>query len=47
MVHGLTILDEPFVFLSVDTPRRDPKDVIFVNPAEGTADTFINTRKLY
>jgi hypothetical protein len=47
MVHGLTILDEPFVFLSVDTPRRDPKDVIFVNPAEETADTFINTRKLY
>jgi mannose-6-phosphate isomerase-like protein (cupin superfamily) len=47
MVHGLTILEEPFVFLSVDTPRRDPKDVIFVDPAEGTADTFIDTRKLY
>jgi mannose-6-phosphate isomerase-like protein (cupin superfamily) len=47
MVHGLTILEEPFVFLSVDTPRRDPKDVIFVNPSEGTPDTFINTRRLY
>jgi mannose-6-phosphate isomerase-like protein (cupin superfamily) len=47
MVHGLTIRDEPFVFLSVDTPRRDPKDVIFLNPEEGTADAFINTRKLY
>ena len=47
MVHGLTILEEPFVFLSVDTPRRDPKDITFVNPADGTADTFIKTHKLY
>jgi mannose-6-phosphate isomerase-like protein (cupin superfamily) len=47
MVHGLTILEEPFVFLSVDTPRRDPKDITFVNPADGTADTFIKTRNLY
>ena len=27
--------------LSVDTPRRDPKDIIFVNPADGTPETFI------
>jgi mannose-6-phosphate isomerase-like protein (cupin superfamily) len=47
MVHGLTIIEEPFVFLSVDTPRRDPKDITFVNPADGTADTFIKTRQLY
>jgi mannose-6-phosphate isomerase-like protein (cupin superfamily) len=39
--------EEPLVFLSVDTPRRDPKDIIFVNPADGTPETFIQTRKLY
>jgi len=47
-VHAIVpIGDEPLVFLSVDTPRRDPKDVIFVNPADGTPDTFIRTKKLY
>jgi mannose-6-phosphate isomerase-like protein (cupin superfamily) len=41
-VHALPdILEEPLVFLSVDTPRRDPKDIIFVNPADGTPETFI------
>jgi hypothetical protein len=29
------------VFLAIDAPRRDPKDIIFVNPADGTPDTFI------
>jgi hypothetical protein len=28
--------EEPILFLSVDTPRRDPKDIIFVNPEDGT-----------
>ena len=47
-VHAITpIGQEPLVFLSVDTPRRDPKDVIFVNPADGTPETFIQTKKLY
>jgi len=46
-VHGLTVIQEPFVFLSVDTPRRDPKDITFVNPSDGTAETFIKTRTLY
>jgi len=47
-VHAITLMDEePLVFLSVDTPRRDPTDVIFVNPADGTPQTFIQTRKLY
>jgi len=46
--HAIELLGgEPLVFLSVDTPRRDPKDVIFVNPADGTPETFIQTRKLY
>jgi mannose-6-phosphate isomerase-like protein (cupin superfamily) len=41
-VHALPQMhEEPVVFLSVDTPRRDPKDVIFVNPADGTPESFI------
>ena len=32
-VHALPeILEGPVVFLSVDTPSRDPKDIIFTNP---------------
>lgn len=46
-VHGLSIIEEPFMFLSVDTPRRDPRDITFVNPSDGTPDTFIKTRNLY
>ena len=47
-VHGTPeILDEPFVVFSVDTPRRDPQDVIFVNPEDGTPETFIQSQKLY
>ena len=42
-VHAMPdIIEEPVVFLSVDTPRRDPKDVIFVDPASGTPETFIS-----
>ena len=42
-VHALPdILEGPVVFLSVDTPRRDPKDIIFVNPADGTPESFIS-----
>jgi mannose-6-phosphate isomerase-like protein (cupin superfamily) len=48
IVHGMTsIAEEPVVFLSVDTPRRDPSDIIFVNPADGTPETFIETQQLY
>jgi quercetin dioxygenase-like cupin family protein len=46
-VHGLSIIEEPFAFLAVDTPRRDPRDITFVNPADGTPDTFIKTKQLY
>jgi mannose-6-phosphate isomerase-like protein (cupin superfamily) len=46
--HAIRLLDDqPLVFLAVDTPRRDPKDITFVNPADGTPETFIQTRKLY
>jgi mannose-6-phosphate isomerase-like protein (cupin superfamily) len=41
-VHALPdMLEEPLIFLSVDTPRRDPRDVIFVNPEDGTPESFI------
>jgi mannose-6-phosphate isomerase-like protein (cupin superfamily) len=41
-IHALpTIIAGPVVFLSVDTPRRDPRDIIFVNPQDGTPETFI------
>lgn len=42
-VHALPdILEGPVVFLAIDTPRRDPKDIIFVDPAAGTPETFIS-----
>jgi mannose-6-phosphate isomerase-like protein (cupin superfamily) len=41
-VHALPkILESPVVFLAIDAPRRDPKDIIFVNPQDGTPETFI------
>ena len=44
-VHAFpSIKDAPVVFLSVDTPRRDPRDIIFVNPADGTPETFIRAK---
>jgi mannose-6-phosphate isomerase-like protein (cupin superfamily) len=47
-IHGTPqIHQEPFVVFAVDTPRRDPTDVHFVNAADGTADTFIQSQILY
>ena len=31
----------PVVFLAIDTPRRDPTDILFVNPEDGTPESFI------
>ena len=46
IVHALPqILEGPVVFLALDTPRRDPKDIIFVNPADGTPESFIRKRE--
>jgi mannose-6-phosphate isomerase-like protein (cupin superfamily) len=46
IVHALPkIFEGPVVFLSFDTPRRDPKDVIFVNPEDGTPETFIRGKE--
>ena len=47
-IHGTPqLLEEPFVVLAVDTPRRDPKDIIFVNPADSTPESFIQSERLY
>ena len=44
VVHSIPeVLEAPLVVFSVDTPRRDPADVHFVNPSDGTAATFIRT----
>jgi mannose-6-phosphate isomerase-like protein (cupin superfamily) len=40
-VHAIWIVEEPLVFFAIDTPRRHPRDVVFVDPADGTPDTFI------
>lgn len=43
-VHAIpAILEEPLIVFSVDTPRRDPSDVTFVDPVHGTAKNFIRT----
>ena len=42
VVHSVpAILEEPMVFLSVDTPRREPRDITFVGEGTGTPDTFM------
>jgi mannose-6-phosphate isomerase-like protein (cupin superfamily) len=44
VVHSIPeIVEAPLVVFSVDTPRRNPADVHFVDPAVGTAATFIRT----
>ncbi len=44
MVHSFPeILEHPLAVFSVDTPRRNPADVIFVNPEEGSLETFLRT----
>ena len=45
VIHALpALLEGPLVFLSIDTPRRDPKDIVFVNPGDGTPEDFIAPR---
>lgn len=47
-VHAIPeIVEEPLVVFSVDTPRRDPSDVTFVDPQYGTAKDFIRTIPAY
>ncbi len=41
-VHAMPEMhSEPLVFLALDTPRRDPKDIIFVNVEDGSPESFI------
>jgi mannose-6-phosphate isomerase-like protein (cupin superfamily) len=41
-VHAMPdLFDEPIVFLSIDIPRRAPTDIIFVNPKDGSPETFM------
>lgn len=41
-IHAIpTILEEPLTFLSIDTPRREPTDIIFVDPEDGSPATFM------
>jgi mannose-6-phosphate isomerase-like protein (cupin superfamily) len=45
VIHAMPeILEGPVVFLALDIPRRAPRDVIFVDPEEGTPETFIEQR---
>jgi mannose-6-phosphate isomerase-like protein (cupin superfamily) len=45
-IHALPkIMSDPVVFLAIDTPRREPSDVIFVDPADGTPESFIRANK--
>lgn len=41
-VHAMPEITEgPVVFLALDTPRRQPTDIVFVDPATGTPEGFI------
>ncbi len=41
-VHAIPdILDAPLVFMSIDAPRRAPTDIVFVDPADGSPETFM------
>lgn len=41
-VHAMPkLFDHPVVFLSIDTPRRDPLDIIFVDQKDGTPRSFM------
>ncbi|MDE3199537.1 MAG: cupin domain-containing protein [Acidobacteriota bacterium] len=43
-VHSIPeIVEAPLIVFSVDTPRRDPSDVTFIDPIHGTAKDFIRT----
>jgi len=44
VVHSIPeIVEAPLVVFAVDTPRRNPADVHFLDPADGNAATFIRT----
>ena len=41
-VHAMPELhEEPVTFLSIDTPRREPTDVVFVDPDAASPESFM------
>jgi mannose-6-phosphate isomerase-like protein (cupin superfamily) len=42
-VHAMPeiVSEAPVVFLSIDTPRRAPTDIVFVDPRDGSPATFM------
>jgi mannose-6-phosphate isomerase-like protein (cupin superfamily) len=41
-IHGFPRIDaHPLVVLAIDVPRRRPDDIVFVNPEDGDAATFM------
>ena len=41
-VHGFPRIDvHPFVVLAIDVPRRRPDDIVFVDPEDGDAASFM------
>ena len=41
-VHAIPeIFEHPLTVLAIDTPRRAPTDIIFVDPSDGTAADFM------
>lgn len=45
-VHGMPeILEHPLFMVSVDTPRRDPGDIIFIDPSQGTPASFVEAKR--
>ena len=44
VVHSIVVLEHPVVVFAVDTPRRDPSDVTFVDPEEATIEGFLSTQ---
>jgi mannose-6-phosphate isomerase-like protein (cupin superfamily) len=46
VVHALPmILEQPVIFLSIDIPRRIPTDITFVNPEDGTPESFVKQQR--
>ena len=42
-VHAMPEMTEgPVIFLAMDTPRRRPEDIVFVDPSTGTPQMFIS-----
>lgn len=46
VVHALpTLLEDPVIFLTLDTPRRSPEDVVFIDSDAGNAGTFMHRNR--